>query len=376
MTLEQALQWAIDDTHWMTWRTFEAVRKAPEAYGLTKAKVAKWKTPGEPAFVSRLLDGLFVDHWLRRVLYRYLGPLGLSAREPLVSGVFMHQKPKVKFSRCHVELADLLFVRHHFVVGHGPVGIQARAFLLQAKAGSTPSSGLLAGKEAEQFRLYSNWKTPLSFPNGELGLPTDGSPKWNLGQGPMPHPEHSGIYGLVFNGRPGALHRFPGSCVWASGRAVKGANQVAGNESLADHLSRFMTGSAGRSWEISPKPDDHWSPFVSRCLEKAAGWAYPVQRLGVTKRPRLQQALAFVSAFDSHQQALAQEAGLFDPQSTFARRGDWREMFGDDFPTPPDAPRSPEETQPPSGGVSVLYTATFGPKPLDEVYPLDNEPRG
>jgi hypothetical protein len=349
------------------------VRKAPEAYGLTKTKVASWKTPGEPAFVSMLLDVLMSDGLLAWAIHDWLTPAGLSDGEPLVSGVFMHQKPKVKFSRCHVELADLLFVRHHFVVGRGAVDVQARAFLLQAKASSTPSTGALSGKEAEQFKLYSNWKTPLSFPNGELGLPADGSSKWNLGLGPMPHPQHSGLYGLVFNGTPWATHGFPDDCPWATGRALRGMSQVVGSRSLGEHLASFLIGSAGRPWDINPQAHDHWSQFVHRCLEKAAGWSYPVQRLGVSKQPRLRQALAFVSAFDSIKQASEIDAGRAESQAAFTRRQEWRRQFPDDFVSPPEVPPGSEAEPPPSGGVSVLYTATFGPRPLNEVSPLDNE---
>lgn len=180
MTFERFLCHAVEASHWSTWNAFDGVRKAPGAYGLTKAKVASWKTPGELAFVSMLLDALLSGGWLPWAIHDWLTPTGLINGEPLVSGVFMHQKPKDKFSRCHIELADLLFVRHHFVVGRGAVDVQARAFLLQAKASSTPSTGALSGKEAEQFKLYSNWKTPLTFPNGELGLPADGSGILNL----------------------------------------------------------------------------------------------------------------------------------------------------------------------------------------------------
>lgn len=375
MTLDGFLCHAVDASHWSTWHTFDGVRKAPEAYGLTRAKVSNWKTPGEPAFVSKLLDVLLSDGMLPSAIREWLTPTGLSDGEPLVSGVFMHQKPKVKFSRCHVELADLLFVRHHFVVGRGAVDVQARAFLLQAKAGSTPSTGALSGKEAEQFKLYSNWKTPLTFPNGELGLPADGSAKWNLGLGPMAHPQHSGLYGLVFNGKPRATHGFPGGCTWATGRALKKMGQVVGSQSLGEHLADFLTGSAGRPWDLTPQAGDHWSQFVHRCLEKAAGWTYPVQRLGVTTQPRLRQALAFVSAFDSIKQAADIDAGRPGAQTAFTRRQEWRRQFPDDFFMPPDVPPSPDAEQAPGAGVSVLYTATFGSRPLDEVAPLDNEQR-
>lgn len=228
---------------------------------------------------------------------------------------------------------------------------------------------------AGSSKLYSNWKTPLTFPNGELGLPADGRPKWSLGDGPMPHAEHSGLYGLVFNGKPRATHGFPGGCTWATARALKKLGQVVGSQSLGEHLADFLTGSAGRPWDLTPQADDHWSQFVHRCLAKAAGWTYPVQRLGVTKQPRLRQALAFVSAFDSIKQAADIDAGRPSAQAAFTRRQEWHRQFPDDFFMPPDVPPGSEAEQAPGAGISVLYTATFGSRPLDEVAPLDNEQR-
>lgn len=408
MDIERFFRQVFDVSHMNTWSIFESVRNKPELYGLTQAKVKKWKTPGEPAFVSRLLDDLFLPIDFSMALRDRLGPLGMCDGDPLVSGVFMHQKPKVKFRRCHVELADLLFVRHHFVIeeksvgvpaviGKSPVDVQARAFLLQAKAGGVPSTGVLSGKELEQFQLYSDWGVCLDFPNKEFGQPADGSPKWNLGQGPMPFSERSGVYGFVFNGKPGIEKSFPDDCVWAVGEASKGSGQVVANQALSKYLDRFMVGSVGRPWDLNPEASDHWSQFILCCLEKALAWKYPLQRLGVGQQTRRRDALYFAREFLNLKSSCvsADLRFLFEDERDFydyflhrvgfypyayrkfrdgrLRHGiehlrrSWGRRFGADFLREPNEPDSDSEVVPPNGGISVLYVATFGPNSLNEV---------
>src|SRR5690348_5055626 len=97
VTLEVDLCELINSAHLDTWETFDWVRKYAPVFGLTPRRAAKWKTPGEPAFVSRLIDYPFAASRLLRVIEDHLKPKGICVRMPLVSGVFIHQKPKVAF---------------------------------------------------------------------------------------------------------------------------------------------------------------------------------------------------------------------------------------------------------------------------------------
>jgi hypothetical protein len=101
----------------------------------------------------------------------------------------------------------------------------------------------------------------------------------------------------------------------------------------------------------------------------------PFSSVGASAKPGALQALAFVSAFDSIKQAADIDAGRPGAQEAFTRRQEWRRQFPDDFFMPPDVPPSSDAEQAPGAGVSVLYTATFGSRPLDEVAPLNNEQR-
>ena len=137
MTFATELQGLLEHACKTAWSQFDWVKANASLYGLARRTSDKWSTPGEAAFVSLLAEYPFMRRRLAKAIQAHGGP-GLSLGTPLVSGVFHHDKPKARFgsSPTQVDLADLLFVRQHFQTGQARP--QGRAFLLQAKASTTP----------------------------------------------------------------------------------------------------------------------------------------------------------------------------------------------------------------------------------------------
>ena len=410
MSLILELNDIINFSHRNAWETFDWIRYKAGVYGMPKT-ATRWKSPGEPAFVSNLLQSPFTNYRLADVIEKHLKPFGLCSGTPLVSGVFIHQKPKVSFgkSKSQVELGDLLLVRQHFQskVAHP----QGRAFLMQAKAAGHPSTGSITKRtEMHQFALYANWNTPFEFPNDELGPPPTGK-KWDFSIGPMTHLPSSGIYGVVANTRPNSLSSlFPDACTWAVGTpalpsAGTSPSVDASSLSLAAALEGFLLGKWGRPWESTLNKSDHWSTFVARSLERAASWRdYPIQRLGATALPRHRDVLAIANAFSvrpSSSEAASllwlfrRDANLW-PLVDFNRRhfssGGFRTAaklwkasigIGSVGDSPSDGAGANNDLPPrdfvnegaPSGGISVLYVVTFGDGALEETQPMPSRPQ-
>lgn len=385
LALAADLQKLIDRTYAQTWHSFEDVKAYARLFGIKKKTVDGWKTPSEPAFVAYLASHPFARRRLAELIERHLSPK-ISKGKPLVSGVFVHQKPKVKFGRpaSQIELGDILFVRHHFQSkAKSPEG---RAFLLQAKSTSKPETGPLVDNEAKQFDLYANWNTDFTFPHGDIGAPPGNATKWNLSKGPKPHQE-TGFYGLVSNDRDFVAQKFPNASAWAVGGAFAPAagkaKEVTASGSLADALHSFIIGSHGRPWSLGAPAADHWSNFVEEIMERSLDWTTRVQRIQKIDIPRQSSALSFVNTFakvnaqtDMLSAALSKtdfsDMSLFDTilneADAFQQQGeDWVENGGD---RGVHAGRMPpfddeERFQRPPGGMSVLYIATFGDGPLE-----------
>jgi hypothetical protein len=395
--LARELRDIINDSHTKTWEIFDIVRQSALVYGPQTVK--RWRSPGEPAFVSTLLENAVNSGALRSSLLRHLSPKGLCSTEPLVSGIFIHQKPKIEFanSKEQIELGDLLLVRHHFKVGADfPEG---RAVLLQAKSGKRPVTGPMRKKEATQFNLYSDWSTKFKFPHGEIGSPPDGSEYWDFSKGPG-HCSTSGEYGLVSSTRDN-FFCFPDESAWAVGAAIPpSGNQparVTGTTSLAEAFEGFLIGRWGRRWDVDGKDGDHWSSFVKECLAAAVGWRhYPVDRLdSYYPRRRDLTALCYALADVGVHNVFSWESS--PPVPRWLREiGGWSEAGEDErareqrfrarelmraatknyghldlrlWPDygPPYYLDTPEWTGPPGHrGISVLYVATSGAGSLEE----------
>lgn len=346
-----------------------------------------WRTPGEPAFVSTLLEKAVNSEMLRASLFKHLEPVGLCSTEPLVSGVFIHQKPKIqmKDSEEQIELGDLLLIRHHFKSGGGLS--EGRAVLLQAKSGSRPVSGALRHKEKSQFELYSDWSTQFMFPHHEIGSPPDGSEFWDFIKGLGRHAS-SGEYALVSNSRE-RFNAFPDNSPWAVGPAIRSNAQkpakVTGDKSLAAAFEDFMFGRWGRPWLSAYPWSNHWSSFVGACLEAAIDWReYPIQRLDSAFPRRrnpaelcYRMAIAgaeYVSNWESESVLPSWIRDVRDRRNGgYQREREYRNRascllkgagarFGE-----PDVPIDYERRMP--GGISVLYVATTGPTSLPEIGP-------
>ena len=115
MTLQVALGSYVSNSHQRAWDEFRLVKVEAIKLGLAASSAGRWKGPGEPAFVAELVSNLSLCE-LRDALVENL-PASLCNGEPLLSTAFIHQKPKVLFGGCEIELGDLLLVRHHFTFG-------------------------------------------------------------------------------------------------------------------------------------------------------------------------------------------------------------------------------------------------------------------
>jgi hypothetical protein len=376
MTLTPDLQKLIEHACTTTWSQFDWVKANASLYGLTKHATDKWTTPGEPAFVSLLAGYPFLRRRLAKVIQAQASP-ALSIDTPLVSGVFVQDKPKVRYgaSPTQVELGDVLFVRHHYRTGHArPEG---RAFLLQAKASTTPRTGALTGKAARQFDLYADWATPFAFPNGEFGPPPGGG-KWDFSQGPASH-RLSGVYGIVSSQRSCRGQKFPDNCPWAVGAALapdKGLPRDArGTLSLAAALDGFVAGRHGRPWQVGAGADDHWSSFVEQVLRRSIAWDLQVQRIGGVDLPKKRSALSFIQSFLSLEvnaklmlspvdRELSFEGYVEDLIATVDSVGRQAKAWASSVAGDDEPPELAAPLQGAPGGMSVVYIATFGDEPL------------
>ena len=381
MTFAPDFQKLIEHACTTTWSQFDWVKANASLYGLGRRATDKWTTPGEPAFVSLLAAYPFLRRRLAKAIEAHAAP-GLSTGTPLVSGVFVHDKPKVRFgaSPTQVDLGDLLFVRHHYRTGHAlPEG---RAFLLQAKASTTPRTGALTGKAGRQFDLYADWSTPFAFPNGEFGPPPDGG-KWDFSQGPGSH-QLSGVYGVVSSQRSCRGQKFPDNCPWAVGAALapdKGLPRDAkATLSLASALDGFVAGRHGRPWQVGAGAHDHWSTFVEQALRRSIAWEVQVQRIGGVDLPKKRAALSFIQSFLSLEvnakitlspvdRELSFEGYVEDLIATVDSVGRQAKAWASSL-TGDDEPAEPAPAQDgPQAGMSIVYVATFGDEALAEADP-------
>ena len=377
VSLVPELHKLIEQSFNTAWSQFDWVKAHAALYGLSRRTADKWTTPGEPAFISMLVDSPVLRRRLAKAIQAALPP-ECSKELPLVSGVFHPAGFKVRFgkSATQVELADLLLVRHHFRTGQ--TRPEGRALLLRALASTTPRAGRLTGRDAHGFDLHADWATPIAFPNGDFGPPPSGD-KWILGQGPSPELPTS-VYGIVSSQRSCKGQKFPDNCPWAVGAALPPepghSRESRGTLSLAAALDGLVAGRHGRPWATVSSPDDHWSAFVREALERSVPWEHQVQRVGGVDLPRKRAALAYIQSFlavevnarltstvDREQSFEAYVDDLIASVDAVGRQAkEWvaSSTVAEEPPTPRVAPEGPR------GGLSVLYVATFGDAALAE----------
>jgi hypothetical protein len=419
VTLNSGLLDLINASHENTWRRYESVKAMAIQLGLDPIKTNAWKNPGEPAFVSGLLDDVYL-YQLQDMLRAQLPP-GISTGTPLISSIFAHQKPYVTYQGASgdvtIELGDLLLVRHHFVFGSSQP--QGRAFLLQAKTAKTPRTGNLTGGDAEQFDLYDGWKHAFTFPHGEIALPPNAT-AWDFSKAGAI--DHTGVYGVVYSNelpyppKQRKTSKFHGGCAWGVGTSKEFTNTLAAKTvdasktCLASLLEKFLNGTFGREWVPRPTHDDHWSHFINGILGAARRWTFPIHRLGIQDEARCKDVLALAQAVPSAGIALAFAVHNAAPSTAWhniERTGAHQHRFSLGSLSYPaflhnlaylhrgyygyliqdavsqllkwkdsvevggggtDGPSGPDDQPPvPGGGIATLYVATFGDMPLPEV---------
>ena len=371
MTLHGSMLSYVANSHESAWDDYRDVKAKALHLGLHATAAGRWKGPGEPAFVAQLVSDKALSE-LRVALVEHL-PAYLCHGEPLLSTAFIHQKPKVRFGSSEVELGDLLLVRHHFVYGRPEP--EGRALLLQAKACASPRTGGLRGNDAEQLKLYRHWPV-IQFPYGEVGLAPDGTANWDFKLGPPPAFD-AGCYGVVFARElplPPATKRrpvFPEGSPWSAGLHAdfRAASVDASAQSLAAVLAGLIEGHRGRRFDAVPSSSDHWSAFINEVLKNAAAekWRYRLQRLDIEGRERLQHVAALSASMPalSFTVAATIEQEWWHPRRLrYHSLARWVDMtFGDGRGSDNAGAPSLEGS---SGGIQMLYLATFGDAPLDE----------
>jgi hypothetical protein len=386
MSLSSELIQILNESHKMVWSRFETVKATSSRYGLDPAKSSKWKSPGEPALAYGAMNW-WTCHQISSAISRNV--TGIAPDDVLATFYFIHQKPKVEYLNAaglsvQIELGDMLFIRHHFKASS--IVPEGRAFILQAKANSTPTTGGMSSDEVKQLELYQDWSKGFTFPHGEIPAPRTGL-KWDFSKGPQAPVGQSGIYGVVLSEAQSVtnLPKFNGSCVWGIGFPLatkhlrKNISVPAKTMNLGDALSNLITGGFGRTWVSNPASgSDHWSEFVNNVLQCADLTAANagLQRIG-KEVPRVQDIVSFAGNIPGLNYLLS-GSSLSD--------GDWSRMFppsrknalsliekwkktlsvSDDFNGLP--PSSKIDIQLPNSpsGMSFIYIVTFGDNSLGE----------
>lgn len=269
------------------------------------------KVPDEPGLVSAYISKPMVRE-LERLVRRQLP----TVKHVIANGIFTHKTPTVrpKGAPNSVEIGDLLFVRQHFSKNIPTIG---RAFLLQAKRNTQPTSGnVVSGNPRIQFELYKNWPSFVGTTRIQAGCM--GSRNWKFAATQTePYGRYLAIYdGYAFNppgpptrwtGPPRAVlgstfSRFPGNTTWSYGdvtAATSPSTGVACNQDFADLLEGFVLGNRGVPFTPGFfSTADHWSTFVNDMLSIAAlgNYTYKSARTGVTQS---QMRNSTISAFQT-----------------------------------------------------------------------------
>jgi hypothetical protein len=369
MSLKDDLVRIINRSHLHTWATFRHVQSEAAQFGLDVSSVAKWRSPGEPALVYGLVDDWTLSS-IASAIQKHM-PSHTGQKSAIISPIFIHQKPKVRFNgNSEVEIGDLLLVRQHF--RDGSRKSEGRAILVQAKVAGKSKTGTLKGNELVQFKLYNGWGPQFSFPYKEV----KGRMAWNFWTGSPKDLSETGVYAVGYKHEKLSNRgfAFPDDCAWAVGKVpYPGVKpQIdASVHSLATVLDDFVHGLYGRPWSPVPMGDvDHWSDFVTQMLAVSTGWAAPLQRLGKKEISRLRPDVVFqhvAPALWMTTHSIEYRYLRWDERRPYVNRklADLTAWAGSNEGTPPEAPGDSDAFQPRGRkGISILYVATFGERPL------------
>lgn len=270
-------------------------------------------TPDEPGLVSALIATPMIQELERLVRAQ------LNVKHVILNGIFTHKTPTVKprGAANSVEIGDMLFVRQHLSGSTATIG---RAFLIQAKRNTTPTSGGVAqGNPRIQFDLYKKW--PRFEGTSRIPRGCAGGNDWAFqANSNEPFGRYTAIYGdhaftpatppTTWVGAPtpapgsGFTHSgYKNDTTWGYGNVSQTTNPrmgVACPDDFADLLSDFVLGNAGAPFvpgQISAQ--DHWSSFINEMLLVAASGNYTFfsRRTGVlTPTPRKGTVTTFQAA--------------------------------------------------------------------------------
>lgn len=372
MTFKNDLIRIINNSQQNTWSRFRHVQNRAAAFGLDAESVGKWKSPGEPALVYGLVDDCALHRIADSIQRHLISPLGRASA--IISPIFIHQKPKVRFNVSdEVEIGDLLLIRQHFQTGRA--NSQGKALLIQAKVAGKPRTGLLKGNELVQFNLYNGWRSPFSFPYKEV----TGRARWDFGSNVPSHLAETGVYAIGYKHEKlsNKGFSFPDNCAWAVGKVPYPVNTPridASGQSLATVVDDFVRGRYGRPWSpANAGDDDHWSDFVIQMLAVSSGWSAPLQRIGKTRverrRPDILMFLEAMPVLAMAVHSTEYRVLRYEERESYLERklADLRNWMAGSGGEPPELPMNTHRFYPRENkGISVLYVGTFGDQPLGE----------
>jgi hypothetical protein len=383
MTIKKELIDIFNKAHDQAWQRFKSVKANASTFGLDPKKAASWNSPGEPALAYYSLESVTINQ-IKNAIHTEATKNGYTLPikgTPLITQQFIHQKPKILYKPrinskepTEIELGDLLFIRHHFTFANpNPEG---RAFILQAKANTKPTTGALSRGDAKQFVLYNDWAKKFKFKNGEYPDPKSGG-EWDFSTGTMEPKNETGIYGVVYSGERGNMPTklFPDECVWGIGRPDEAKKTLfrkpyitTNTLSLADAFDKFIDCKYGRKWETNPSdPNDHWSEFINLVLSNHSFQSIipKLARIQINQ-PRHKQILTLATLVPGLADCILKTSqrkfeGILNSPAV-----EWMKSIGWDVDgngLPPISSNDNANRNNFNGRINFIYIATFGPSP-------------
>lgn len=376
MSLTDEIVQLLNDSHLDIWNKYKRTKEAAIAMGLDVKNASSWHGPGEPALTYGVMSDEVV-HRIRRHLSELSMPPEMS--QPLLTFGFIHQKPKVLYTNklklnIDIELGDILIIRHHFI--YGKKEPEGRAFILQAKAKATPTTGKLSSQEIKQLELYEDWSLGFIFPNKEIASPRSGG-CWDFSQCNAGNVEHTGIYGVVLSTEQTVknLEKFPGKCVWGIGLPKDALNYRKGKAihtrevSLDEAISGIIEGDFGRPWVINPEShQDHWSEFINNILvSHAMKVNAPLKRIGEVV-PRIKNAMSIINEIPGLASLVTElRYYRYNEPEVHSEFKKWIDSVNDEHKDIPPGDFKKDLNNHNLSGMGFLYISTFGCNSLKNV---------